>query len=101
MGLGRIMTDARLDELQKTVKRVQVVFDGRLPPEDFVVPGAMRSHTEGPVVTAVVRVLSETQLHEVRAIPGARVNVFPLGLEDMFIELLGHRAVAQPGRVET
>jgi len=101
MDRGRIMTDARLDELQKTFQRVQVVFDGRLPPDGFSVPGAIRSSTEGPVVTAVACLLSETQLDEVRSIPGARVNVFPLGLEDMFIELLKPRGEAEAVEART
>ena len=94
MDRGRITADERLDELQRTCRRVQVIFDGGAPPEGFAVPGAVRSRADGPVVTAVVRLLSETQLDAVRAIPGARVNVFPLGLEDIFIELLGPRAAA-------
>jgi ABC-2 type transport system ATP-binding protein len=98
MDRGRITTDERLDELQRTCQRVQVIFDGGAPPEGFSVPGAVRSRAEGPVVTAVVRVLSDTQLDTVRAIPGVRVNVFPLGLEDIFIELLAPTAGA--GREE-
>ncbi len=101
MDRGRIVTGAPLEELQRTTKRVQVIFDAAGPPEGFSIPGALRSETAGPVVTAVARLQSDTQLDAVRAIPGVRVNVFPLGLEDMFIEILGPGAGAEPTEVQS
>jgi len=95
MDRGRIVAETRLDELQSTTRRVQVVFAGDRPPAGFKVPGAVRTQTAGPVVTAIVRITSDAQLDEVRAIPGARVNVFDLGLEEAFIELLGPEAAGE------
>jgi len=89
MDRGRIVTHARLEDLQSRTKRVQVIFEGAQPPADFVVPGAIRSTADGPVVMAVVRLSSDTQLDAVRRMAGVRVNVFPLGLEDIFINLFG------------
>ena len=86
---GRLVTEAKLSDLQSETKRVQVVFEAPEAPPGFAVPGAIRSRTEGPVVTAIVRIVSEGQLDELRRAPGARVNVFPLSLEDIFIELFG------------
>lgn len=88
MDRGRIVTSTRLEDLQSTTKRVQVIFEGDVPP-GFVVPGAVRSHAEGPVATAIVHLASDGQLDAVRQIPGVRVSVFPLGLEDIFIERFG------------
>ena len=90
MDRGRIVTSARLDDLQSRTKRVQVIIDDERP--GFVlppIPGTIRSKVEGPVLTAVVRLESEAQLDEVRRIPGVRVNVFPVGLEEIFIDLFG------------
>jgi ABC-2 type transport system ATP-binding protein len=89
MDRGRLVTASRLDAIQGETKRVQVIFEGAAPPPGFRVPGAIRSEAEGPVVTAVVRLANDAQLDEVRRIPGARVNVFPLNLEEIFIELFG------------
>jgi len=89
MDKGKLVTSARLDEMQSTTKRVQVVFEGDTPPPGFRVPGAVRSEVSGPVVSAVVRLERDDALDEVRRIPGARVQVFPLGLEDIFIGLFG------------
>jgi len=95
MDKGKLVTSARLDELQSTTKRVQVVFEGIAPPPGFKVPGAVRSDVSGPVVSAVVRLAREDALDELRRIPGARVNVFPLGLEDIFIELFGAKTAQE------
>jgi len=90
MDRGRLVTSARLDDLQSKTKRVQVIIDDERPGFVLpVIPGTIRSHVEGPVVTAVVRLESEAQLDEVRRIPGVRVNVFPVGLEEIFIDLFG------------
>jgi len=101
MDRGRIVAAALLEELQRTTKRVQVIFDGAAPPEGFSVPGAVHSETAGSVVTAVVRLLSDAQLDALRETPGARVSVFPLGLEDIFIELLGLGARAELTEVQS
>ena len=87
MDRGRIVTSSRLDELQGATRKVQVVFDADEPPPGFVVPGAISTQVAGPVVTAVTRLMSEGQLDEIRDLPGARVQVFPMGLEEIFIEL--------------
>ena len=94
MDRGRIVTSARLEDLQSHTKRVQVILGDTLPPgfKLPVIPGTIRSTVEGPVVTAVVRMDSESQLDEIRRIPGVRVNVFAVGLEEIFIELFGRGA---------
>jgi ABC-2 type transport system ATP-binding protein len=87
---GRLIESGRLDELQGSARRVQVIFEGA-PPADFEIPGAVRSTREGSVVSAVARIADDAALDPVRRIPGARVQVFPLGLEDFYIELFGAR----------
>jgi ABC-2 type transport system ATP-binding protein len=89
MERGRIMSSSRLDELQSTTRRVQAVFEADEPPAGFRIPGAIWTRTTGPVVTAVTRLVNDAQLDEIRFMPGVRVNIYPLGLEDIFVELLG------------
>ncbi|MBT3200803.1 MAG: AAA family ATPase, partial [Phycisphaerales bacterium] len=100
MDRGRIVTEARLDDLQTRTKRVQVVFDTDEIPRGFEIPGAIRTKTEGPVVTSVVRMISETQLDELHKSPNLRVNVFPLGLEEIFIDLFGPEAKGEFGDMQ-
>ena len=89
MDRGRMVNQGRLEDLHTSTRRVQVIFPGAAPPAGFVIPGAVRSHTAGAVVTALVRLEDENQLDPVRRMPGVRVQVFPLGLEEAFIDLLG------------
>lgn len=95
MDRGRIVTAASLDDLQSHTRRVQVIFPGDRAPDGFAVPGALRTTVEGPVVTAVARLDSETQLDAVRAMEGVRVQVFLLGLEDIFIALFGREPAGE------
>jgi ABC-2 type transport system ATP-binding protein len=100
MDRGRIVTEARLDDLQNRTKRVQVVFNTDTIPGGFEIPGAIRTKIEGPVVTSVVRMVSETQLDELHKRPDLRVNVFPLGLEEIFIDLFGPEARGEFGDMQ-
>lgn len=85
---GRMLRAEPLDRLKERIRRVQVVFEGE-PPADFAVPGALRTERAGSVVTAIAELESEEPLERMRATCGARVDLFGLELEDIFIELVG------------
>ena len=68
-----------------TVKRVQVVFPGDDVPAGFAIPGAIWTERTGPVVTALTRLINEAQLDPIRHWPAARLQVFPLGLEEILL----------------
>jgi ABC-2 type transport system ATP-binding protein len=86
MDHGHIVAEGAVEDWQRTMRRVQVVFPGDVPPRDFAIPGALRCTALGPVVTALARVTDDAQLDGVRALPGARVYVFPLTLEELFVD---------------
>jgi ABC-2 type transport system ATP-binding protein len=98
MDSGRLILSGGLDALQEGIRRVQVIFPQAVP-SGFRIPGSLRAEISGAVVTAVVRIIGERQLDDLRAIPGARVQVFPLGLEEMVVETLGSSAPAAPDEV--
>jgi hypothetical protein len=52
------------------------------------------------VVTSVVRMVSDTQFDELHKRPDLRVNVFPLGLEEIFIDLFGPEARGEFGDMQ-
>jgi ABC-2 type transport system ATP-binding protein len=89
MDRGRLACTAPLDALQSSMRRVQIVFPGAAVPDGFTLPGEVRAQRSGPVYTAVVRVAGTDTLEGLDQRLGARVDVFPLGLEDIFIELVG------------
>jgi ABC-2 type transport system ATP-binding protein len=101
MDRGRMVNQGRLEDLHTSTRRVQVIFPGEAPPARFAVPGAIRSHTSGPVVTALVRLEDEAQLDPVRRMEGVRVQVFPLGLEEAFIDMLGPELTEELAEVQS
>ena len=87
MDRGRLSGISALQELQETFRKVQIIFE-EPPPEVLDLPGAINVVREGRVVTAAMRIKSEAALEELRRrfLP-SRVTAFPLGLEDIFIEM--------------
>ena len=83
---GRLVAEGSVEEWQRTMRRVQIVFSQEQPPRGFSIPGAIRSRTLGPVVNALVRIEDESQLDGIRALEGARLYVFPLTLEELFVD---------------
>jgi ABC-2 type transport system ATP-binding protein len=95
MDRGRLIVSERLEDLQRRTKRVQVIFPEFGPPNDFSIPGALRTQTAGPVVHAIATLSDDAQLDNIRRLPGVRVNLFSLGLEEIFIELFGRNGSAE------
>lgn len=95
MEAGRLVVNAPLEQLQATIRRVQMVFPGDSVPEGFVVEGALKTRVSGPVLSAIARVDGEEAIECLRRRSGARVNAFPLGLEDLFINLLGEAQASE------
>jgi ABC-2 type transport system ATP-binding protein len=89
MERGKLVIANRLDEFQMSTKRMQLIFEGDGIPNGFTLPGAVRFEISGPVYTAVVRMADEAALKELASHYQARLQIFPLGLEDIFIEIFG------------
>ena len=89
---GRMAISAPLEDLLNRTKRVQVIFQDEDPPVYFAIPGALRTRRAGPVVNAIVQWADRGELNALRDSTSARVQVFPMGLEEIFIELFGHGA---------
>jgi ABC-2 type transport system ATP-binding protein len=92
MDRGRILAEGTVEDWQRTMRRVQVVFPDDAPPAGLAIPGAVRSRVLGPVLTALVRMDDEAQLDSIRALPGARLRVFPLTLEELFVDWFNEAA---------
>ena len=87
---GRMALSLSLESLLQQFKRVQVIFRGEATPADFVVPGALSPvRRSGPVLQTIVRWTHDHELDALRGAVDARVQVFPMGLEEIFIELFG------------
>ena len=84
---GRLVMNRSLDELHGCFRRVQVIFPGEVPPPQFTIPGAAKCNVSGPVVTGVTEFFDAEHIDALKRWPGVRVQVFPLSLEEIFIEL--------------
>jgi ABC-2 type transport system ATP-binding protein len=92
---GRMALSLPLEDLLQQFQRVQVVFPTDEPPADFAVPGQFSQTQSGPVFNAVVRWPNGCELEALRASVDARIQVFSMGLEEIFIELFGNEAAAE------
>ena len=88
---GRLALSSRLEDLLNSTKRVQVIFEDEGPPSDFAIPGVLQMRRAGAVVNAIVRWTHGGELDLLRgSVVNARVQVFPIGLEEIFLELFGN-----------
>lgn len=84
---GRLVLNRPLDELQGCFRKVQVIFPGEIAPPQFSIPGASRCSVSGPVVSGVTEFFDVEHIEALKRWPGVRVQVFPLSLEEIFIEI--------------
>ena len=84
---GRLVMNRPLDEIHSCFRRVQVIFPGEMPPPQFSIPGAKNTTVSGPVVSGVTEFFDAEHIEALKRWPGVRVQVFPLSLEEIFIEL--------------
>jgi len=84
---GRLVMNRPIDEVQSAFRRVQVIFPGEAVPPQFSIPGAQHCSISGPVACGVTEHFDGEHLESLRRWPGVRVQVFPLSLEDIFIQI--------------
>jgi ABC-2 type transport system ATP-binding protein len=84
---GRLVLNRPLDSIHSAFRRVQVIFPGESPPPQFTIPGATNCNVSGPVVSGVTEFFDAEHIESLKRWPGVRVQVFPLSLEEIFIEL--------------
>ena len=94
MDAGRVVYSSPLEAMRMLVKRVRIVFDSESAAAGFKAPHTVKSVVDGKIFSAVAFFASEAEIESLKATPGARVEVLPLNLEDVFIELLGSKREA-------
>jgi ABC-2 type transport system ATP-binding protein len=87
---GRLALSAPLENLLNQTKRVQLIFGTETLSARFTMPGALRVRREGVVLNALVRWGNGTEPDMLRASTDARIQVFPVSLEEIFMELFGN-----------
>lgn len=87
---GRLVLSTPLEDLLNQTKRVQMIFETETLSTQFAIPGAVRTRREGVVLNAIVHWTNGSELEVLRASTDARIQIFPVSLEDIFMELFGN-----------
>ncbi len=83
---GRIVFHDELDALKESVKRLRITAAGDLP-ASFAVRGALRTEVVGKSALVAVSGFTSGLIDDLRATWDATVDVEPLSLEDIFLEM--------------
>lgn len=83
---GRIVFHDELDVLKESVKRLRITAARDLPAA-FAVQGALRTEVAGPSALVAVSGVTGAMIDELRTTWNATVDVEPLSLEDIFLEM--------------
>jgi ABC-2 type transport system ATP-binding protein len=83
---GRAVVAGALDDLKSRYQRIQVVVDRELESPVRWVDGVEQVRQEGRTISLLVSRNVEAILHQIRSLPGASAEQFPVGLKDIFME---------------
>jgi ABC-2 type transport system ATP-binding protein len=92
---GRLLIERPLDELKDQVRRLRLMFTSTAP-EDLDLPGLLSVRRAGREMLATTIGYDDDDLAQLAAQLDARFEVQRLGLEDLFIDLVGDGVDAQP-----
>jgi ABC-2 type transport system ATP-binding protein len=88
---GRLLIQRPLDELKEQVRRVRLMFDGS-PPEELDLPGVLAVRRAPREALLTVIGYDEEAIEDLARTLRARVEVQSLGLEELFIDLVGDQS---------
>jgi ABC-2 type transport system ATP-binding protein len=91
---GRLLLDRETDELKERTRRLRLIFASEAPAR-LEIPGLLRSRRLGREVLVTVDDYREPLRHELERTTGARVEVQALGLEELFLDLVGEPEVGE------
>jgi len=83
---GKAVVTGALDELKAQYQRIQVVVDRELSSAVRWVDGVVRVRQEGRTLSLLVSRNVEAILAQIRSLPGASTEQFPVSLKDIFLE---------------
>ncbi len=90
---GQLLLDRESDDLKERVRRLRLVFSEEAP-EALHVPGLLRSRRQGRELLLTVDGCDEALADRLRQRTGAVVEALPIGLEELFIDLVGESGEA-------
>jgi len=85
---GRLVLSGSLDALQRSFRRISMVFDRDAPAVEFRGAGVARVRREGRALTVFSNDGGDAVLDQARALHPVSVEVAPVGLKEIFFETI-------------
>ncbi len=85
---GRLLLDRPTEELRERMRRLRFIFPGDAPAK-VDLPGLLASRRSGRELLLTVDGLDPAAVSALERSTGATIDVAPLGLEDLFVDLVG------------
>lgn len=89
---GRTALTGALDDLRDAFRAVQAVFDGPAPDVTLRTPGIVRTQRSGRVLMVTTNGNAEAVGAEARALGAVSVDVRPVSLKEMFLDIVAAEA---------
>lgn len=86
---GKLLFSKPMDELKRTVKKIQAVFDGGLPEAIRTLPHILNIETSGSVYSLTVGDRFAETLEQVKAYHPVYLETVEIGLEELFVHAMG------------
>jgi ABC-2 type transport system ATP-binding protein len=83
---GRLLVDQSLDELRRSYRRIDLVFDSSIPENEFRFSNVQRIETRGRHMSVFVQSNADTVVERARRLNALSVDVSPVALRDIFLE---------------
>jgi ABC-2 type transport system ATP-binding protein len=83
---GRSIVAGALDDLKVQCQRLHVVFEREAPARVTWVEGVRSVHRDGRMLSILANGNIEAVLNQIRSLPGASVERFPVTLREIFLE---------------
>jgi ABC-2 type transport system ATP-binding protein len=83
---GRLLVDQSLDELRRSYRRIDLVFDSSVPVHEFRFSGVQRVEVCGHHMSVFAQANAEAVVERARCLNAVSVEVSPVALRDIFLE---------------
>jgi len=88
---GKLLTASSLDDLKSSVKKVRLIFEDKIP-EKIEIDGLLQMEKSGHELVLTLKEFQKERLETLRRYSPKSTEVIDLGLEDIFVSLVGKRS---------
>jgi ABC-2 type transport system ATP-binding protein len=86
---GRHVVSGGIDDVRSAYRRIHIVFDGDAPAVTWRSPGVAHARRQGRVLSVLSAGSTEALLAEARALDPSSIEVLPVTLKELFLDVTG------------